>query len=118
MSVPDRLMCDSFNTLLNHIDSLAVCAGHPDDNYVSMVATKKGVLKSRDGKVLDDYAPVMLDGCYHKQTVQHSTCEVLIQNGAKCASCKNYRAVLRKIYSLLSCRQSSVIRQATRMTGT
>lgn len=64
-SVPARLTPDTFNKLFSHIDCLCASAGQPDSNYVTMVAAKKGVLKSRDGgdaATLDDYAPVELDG--------------------------------------------------------
>ena len=77
-----------------------------------MVAAKKGVLKSRDGgdaTTLDDYDPVELDGQLYTKTIRPSTCEVLIEGGAKCTSCKNYRAVLRKIYARWSARQSEQI---------
>ena len=119
-SVPVVLTPDTLNKLLSHIDCLDVCAGHPDNNYVTMVVAKKGVLKSCDGNVaaaLDDYAPVMLDGCLYEKTIRHSTCEVLIQNGGKCTSCKNYRAVLRKIYSQWSSRQSDQISHTTSNTN-
>ena len=77
-----------------------------------MVAAKKGVLKSHDGgdaATLDDYASVELEGQLYAKTVRPSTCEVLIEDGAKCTSCKNYHAILRKIYAWWSARQSEQI---------
>ena len=64
-----------------------MCAGHPDDKFVSFAKGKKGVLKTRDGGVaasLDNYAPVLLNGSLYAQTVRTTSCELLV-SGVKCA---------------------------------
>lgn len=55
----------SFTSLLSLMDHLGVRSGHPDDTYVTMATTRKGVFKSRDGSAvatLDDCASVALNG--------------------------------------------------------
>ena len=114
-SIPTQLTAESFASLLSTIDRLHVCAGHPDPHFVSMVSAKKGVLKSSTGAasaILDDYAPIVLNGEYFTETVRTSGCE-LILNDVKCQSCKAYRATLRVMYSRWSSRDSSTISKTT-----
>lgn len=76
-----------------------------------MVSAKKGVLKSRTGAVaaiLDEYAPVLLNGDIFSQTVRTSTCE-LLTNGVKCQPSTTYRVKLRAMYSRMnSCKSASL----------
>ena len=110
-SQPSQLTPDSLSHLLNIVDNLNVCAGHPDDKFVSFAKGKKGVLKTRDGGVaasLDNYAPVLLNGSLYAQTVRTTSCELLV-SGVKCASCQKYRPSLRSAYNRSLTRQSEKI---------
>ena len=83
------------------IDCLRVCAGHPDYNFVHMISAKKGVSRSHTGAasaILDEYAPVFLNGEILTQTVRSTTCAMVVHD-VKCKSLKKYRATLRAMYS-------------------
>ena len=100
-SLPLQLTQDSFSDLLNIVDRLHVCVGHPDKHFVKFASARKGVLKSYDGSVaasLDDYAPVVLNGITYMQTIRTTSCEWLV-HGVKCASCQKYRSTLRSAYN-------------------
>ena len=100
-SIPAKLDEDSLFTLLNTVDRLHVCAGHPEKHFVEFLHSKKGALRSHDGSVvasLDDYAPVTLNGDTYSCTVRTNACERLV-HGAKCQSCARYRSTLRSAYS-------------------
>ncbi len=53
--IPKMLIQDSLK-LLQVLNELKVCPGHPDDE---IVRAKKGGMKRKDGELVDDYAPVM-----------------------------------------------------------
>ena len=107
-SIPVHLIPESFSQLLNITDQLNVCAGNPEDHF--MARAKKGLFKSRTNTataILDNYAPVVLNGEPFTEKIRTVACELLVQ-GVKCSSCKSYRATLRKIYSRWSsCEPSS-----------
>ena len=69
-SMPSTLDTKHLQRLINLVDSLKICAGHPDDHLVSMCRNRKGKLLSAKGDVMavvDEYASVELDGslsCY------------------------------------------------------
>ena len=118
-SIPPQLNAIEFSHLLDMIDRLHVCSGHPDDHFVSMVSSKKGVLKSCSGStaaILDSFAPVQLNGEHFSETVRTSACELLVHE-SKCPSCKSYRAVLRAMYSRYNSRDSSKITETTSHTN-
>ena len=90
---------DSLPKLLNALDNLTVCAGHPDDHFIKMITAKKGKILSKQGTVTAvlDKTPVHLNGKPYLQTIRTSLCEILC-NGTKCSSCTSYRTSLRAIY--------------------
>ena len=96
-------------------DQLNVCAGNPEDHFIEMAHAKKGLFKSRTNTataLLDNYAPVVLNGEPFTETIRTVACEMLVQ-GVKCSSCKSYRATLRKIYSRWSSREPSSFTETT-----
>ena len=114
-SIPSQLTSQSFSRLLFMIDRLPVCAGHPDYNFVRMISAKKGVLRSHTGAasaILDEYAPVILNGEMFAQTVRSATCAMVVHD-VKCKSCKNYRATLRALYSRWTSRGHSFTTDTT-----
>lgn len=112
-SVPHELNLQSFTYLLHLVDRLKVCVGQPDDQFVMMASSKNKVLKSRDGSVmaiLDDYAPVVVDGAVLAKTVRTAKCELLLDgDNIKCTACKTYRATLRTLYNRYLHRSSDKI---------
>ena len=84
------------------LDTSTICAGHPDEKYVSMLEAKKGkrVIAS-DGctsAYLDEQGQVTLNGHVYPFTVRSAGCEILC-HGSKCHSCMSYRSVLRTMYT-------------------
>ena len=111
--VPKKLTPQSLENLLNLVDRLNVCIGHPDEHFVRMVSSKNKVLKSQDGSVMafvDGYAPVVVNGEVLTETIRTTRCELLLDGDCmKCTPCKTYRATLRTLYSRYSRRSSSSI---------
>ena len=64
-SVLHTLDQQSLASLLDKLDSLNICSGHPDTHFVSMLKDKKGKVLSSQGNVVacvDNYAPIILNG--------------------------------------------------------
>ena len=90
----------SLNHLLTVLDRSKICVGHPDKNFVSMLKSRKGEIKTADGEqsaYLDQSMTVAMDGESYSETVRSAKCE-LITNGVKCSECVNYRSNLRSLY--------------------
>ena len=85
--------------LIDTVDSLQVCAGHPDQKLLDMAMSRKGKFESYDGRTVafvDEYFPVVLGGETYKQTICTNSCELLV-HGPKCCACKSYRRNLRAL---------------------
>lgn len=85
--------------LIDTVDSLQVCAGHPDQKLLDMAMSRKGKFESYDGRTVafvDEYFPVVLGGETYKQTIRTNSCELLV-HGPKCCACKSYRRNLRAL---------------------
>ena len=110
-SQPSKLTPNSLSQLLNMVDHLNVCPGHPGEKFVGFLRRKKGVLRSRNGDVtasLNNHAPVLLNGVSYTETVRTTSCELLV-HGIKCCSCLNFRPTLRSSYNRSLSRQSGTI---------
>jgi hypothetical protein len=109
--LPSCLTEDSLSRLLHVADWLHICAGHPEKHFIEFALSRKGVLRSQDGSVtalIDDYAPVVLNGVTYMQTIRTASRERLV-HGLKCASCQQYRSTLRSAYSCFRKRQPDKI---------
>ena len=87
------------NQLVVRIDSLNVCAGHPDGRFLEITKVRKGKFMSVSGNLValvDESCPVVLNGEVYTSTIRTAKCEMLV-NGVKCESCKDYRSTLRGI---------------------
>ena len=98
-------------SVINAVDAMRVCPGHPESDFVEMLKQKKGVIKSANGVVvarLDDYACVYVDRIAYDVTVRSKNCVLLTSNDAiRCSSCSSYRSNLRAIYSNYKSRPKS-----------
>ena len=85
--------------LLNLLDGLHICAGHPEDHFVRMLLAKKSKTLSHNGKVAAyvDNTRVELNGQTYLRTVRTSGCEIT-SNLVKCLPCSKYRSNLRSMY--------------------
>ena len=77
----------SLQHLIHVLDTSTICAGHPDEKYVSMLEAKKGkrVIAS-DGctsAYLDEQGQVTLNGHVYSFTVRSAGCEIVC-HGSKC----------------------------------
>ena len=96
-TIPPYLNNVSTAELVNLVDKLNVCAGHPEAKFIDFVSKRKGKLLNRSGDVaasIDEYAPVCLNGEMFQKTIRTSQCELIV-HGQKCRSCTNYRRTLR-----------------------
>ena len=79
-------------SLVGVVDSLNVCPGHPNSEFVGMVKKIKGKIVSPcTGCIvarLDDYAFVVVDGTAHATTIRPESCMILTTGStARCSSC-------------------------------
>ena len=87
------------NQLVEKIDSLNICAGHPESRFSEITQARKGEFKSSSGSLVafvDDYCPISLNGEVYDSTIRTVKCELLV-NGVKCECCKQYRSTLRSM---------------------
>ena len=99
-SVPSTLCPASFSSLLHLVDTLNVCAAHPDPHFIELANSRKGKLYARDGNIaaeVDTYCSVELDGVTYEKCVRTTRCE-LLTGGARCSTCAQYRPTLQAIY--------------------
>lgn len=99
-NISERLDRTTLHRLLTLVDKSKVCVGNPDSNFISMLQSKKGVIKTADGTqsaYLDESMSVHVDGEVHSNTVRSANCE-FITHGLKCSSCVGYRSTLRSLY--------------------
>ncbi len=92
---------ESLAILLEILEKVNVCLGHPDNSFVEIGVASKGMLKRKDGQCgsfVDEYAPVLLNGEMYPRTLRTSACELLV-NSSKCEHCIWYRSYLRKLYA-------------------
>lgn len=89
----------SLKRLLTVVDKSKVCVGHPESNFVSMLKSRKGEIKTADGAQTAylDTMTVHLDGNVYSETVRSANCE-LITHELKCGGCVGYRNTLRALY--------------------
>lgn len=72
--------------LLNLVDRLKVCPGHPEKKFIKFAESRKGKLCNRAGDVfayIDHHSPVYLNGQGYPSTVRTVKCDMLI-HGGKC----------------------------------
>lgn len=73
--IPEQLTPLTILHLVNTIDQLHVCPGNPDDKFVDMVTSKKGVIKSVVNTAwILPAAPVICNGKLFWSTVRRCDC--------------------------------------------
>lgn len=101
--IPCKLDSSSLHQLICAIDDSQICPGNPDDNFVTMVAARKGQLLSPSGRVvarLEENFIVEMHGNTYNRTVQTKSCALLVGKGEiHCGSCRAYRCQLRAMHS-------------------
>ena len=102
---------------MHKLDSLNVCAGHPDEHFIRMAKAKNNKFLSSTGEVsafLDNSGMYHLNGKIYTETLRSSKCHLLVQ-GTKCPDCVSYRSTLRATYNrwFKQKAQSSVIHSHT-----
>ena len=111
---PLIVMPENVNSILQDLDTLAVCPGHPDQHLVQMAKEKKSLRDGHTSATLDECADVSLNGEIYCCTLHAVSCEMLIPSG-KCSACVSSRATLQKMYN---CWQKNVASTPTRHTNT
>ena len=97
---PDVVNCTTLHQLVWKIDSLNICPGHPDEQFVTMAASRGGNFHAISGELfayLDKSGTYHLNGQVSSETVRSSKCHRLI-NGIKCLECSKYRDTIRATY--------------------
>ena len=116
---PSILDVSSIDSLLLTLNSLQVCAGHPEPRFVALCESKQGAIRSHTGSITaykDDYNVVYLNGDVYPSTVRTSKCELLV-NEVKCDSCKQYRGVLRALCSRQCKTTTKVLQERTQISS-
>ena len=91
----------ALNQLLKLVDTLSICAGHPDQHFLDLADSHKGKFQSITKSTvafIDTTYPIFLNGEVYSRTIRTTACEVLV-HGPKCEACKKYRPVLRFLHS-------------------
>lgn len=93
---------DTLQRLTQALDSLHVCAGHPEEEYVSLVEAWKGIVQrgtsTEKSAAINEYFPVELNGHVYNRTVCSVDCEMIVHE-MKCDACKAYRSNLWSLCS-------------------
>ena len=100
-TIPQVLDINSLKKLIELVNKLQICAGHPDSSFLSFCRAKKGKFTSKDGHEvahIDSYLPIRLNGQIYPEAIRTTACEILV-TGLKCVSCKNYRRTIRLLYN-------------------
>ena len=87
--------------LIERLDKLQVCPGHPDAHFIELGISKGGRFKSTNGQIkatLDSSSDVTLNGETYMSTVRVANCAMLVASG-KCHTCVPYRNTLRTMYN-------------------
>ena len=114
-SVPKCLDVTSLTRLLCMLEKMPVCPGHPEEQFLEMVAARKGRICGRSGDTvafIDSYSLVHLNGESYAKTVRTTSCEVLV-NGGKCSSCKKYCPHLQALFSSWSAQKERKVSKFT-----
>ena len=91
----------AFNQLLKLVNTLNICAVHPDQHFLDLADSCKGKFQSISNKTVaftDTTYPVSLNGEVYSRTIHTISCEILV-HGLKCKTCKKYHSALRSLYS-------------------
>ena len=91
----------ALNQLLKLVDTLNICAGHPDQHFLKLADSRKGKFLSVAQSTiatLDANYPIVLNGQICSRTIRTTSCEILI-HGSKCEACRKYRPSLRSMHS-------------------
>ena len=67
----------TLNLLLQTVNNMNVCVGHPEGQYVALLESRGGGIKSCTGFITDDYFPVVQHGVTHTLTVRHHNCKMI-----------------------------------------
>ena len=94
---PVHLQIESLQEVLNTINQLHLCAGHPDQKFVDMVDAKLFTLSGQISAYVDRKSFIALDRNIYHATVRPASCQ-LLSSSAKCFQCVNYRNTLRSIH--------------------
>ena len=95
------LSSQDVNRLIERLDKLHVCPGHPDAHFIELADSKGGNFKSTNGQIkanVDSSCDVTLNGDIYSSTVRVTNCEMLVAVG-KCNACVPYRSTLRTMYN-------------------
>ena len=83
------------NSFLEKLDSLRICIGNPDNNFIELCEAQKGRILSPDGSVsafVDSFSTLKCEGESYSSTVRTTKCDMIV-TGNKCKYCKKYRSV-------------------------
>ena len=75
-NIPLQLNRACFKELIQNVDQLNVCVGHPDSDFIVFADSRKGKFIGKDGSIaafLDHYAPVSTNGELFSKTVRTSS---------------------------------------------
>ena len=101
-SVPSVLNPGTLSEMLRIIETLQICTGQPDDDFVNLLQLRNGKIISPKGSTSAyiDNTPFTSNDKFISVTVRMTQCEILTKTGM-CKSCKQYRPTLRKLCNCL-----------------
>lgn len=91
--LPTIVTSENICRICSYIEHMALCKGNDDDDFVDIVQSKGGAIK-KEGTV-----SAYLDS--HSNSICHSKCHLLVEDGGRCLPCTKYQPTLRAIKSNL-----------------
>ena len=101
LCIPPKIIETSLQILLEKLEMLHICPGHPDKQFVEMVKSRKGQLFNSSGQVgayLESGYQITDNNETFTETVRTSACLVLTDKKNRCDHCTSYRDTIRSIY--------------------
>ena len=98
--------CDSISSFLTSLGSLHICCGNPDQKFIPLADSRKGVFKNQRGTAITAYRehsyPVRDKSARYTSTICSSNCHFLLATeGYQCSSCQQHRRTLLTLLNRL-----------------
>ena len=114
---PESVTQDNYKQFLSFLDSLFVCPGNPDLEFIRQCRARKGLFRDKKGDVvatLDSHSAFVFNREFFVHTVRKSNCSMLLKSSKmRCRACVSYRPALHVMSSRPRREKQSVSKYAS-----